>query len=115
MHADMRVHASAPHPQNKSGCNRLLSRREARTKEVHTDPPRHHENRVWHPGARCRVGAPSQARRQSHSLLWKSLGSTREPLGCSGHSESNRQPARAAALKQTGEHFDALPVMLQVE
>ena len=30
------------------------------------------------------------------------MGSNREPLGCSGRSERNRQPARAAALQQTG-------------
>ena len=54
-----------------------------------------------------------QARRQCHFLRRGTLGSHREPLGCSGKIETNRQPAPAAAIQQTGEHFDSDEVVLQ--
>ena len=45
----LRAHAPEPHPQNNGGCNRLLSRREARKKKVHTDPARHNKILLWYP------------------------------------------------------------------
>ena len=56
-----------------------------------------------------------QARRQCHCLRRGTLGSHREPLGCSGKIETNRQPAPAAAIQQTGEHFDRDEVVLLVD